>query len=91
MVTPATTAAPQAAAPAAEPQRERPLAGRGLVLLFIGLIGIGLLALILRTPREEPIKIVQPPPANNVEPMRKPQAAPKPPAPDTPRATGSHG
>jgi hypothetical protein len=84
-------AAPVAAVPAAATQPERPMGGRGLLLLFIGLIGIGLLAVILRTPREEPMKIVQEPPANNVEPLRKPQAAPKPPSPDTPRATGSHG
>jgi hypothetical protein len=84
-------AAPVTTVPAAATQPDRPLGGRGLLLLFIGLIGIGLLAVILRTPREEPMKIVQEPPANNVEPLRKPQAAPKPPSPDTPRATGSHG
>lgn len=83
---PATAPAPVAVAE--ETQPSKPLAGRGLMLLIIGLIGVGLLAVILRTPREEPVRIVQPPPAN-VEPLRKPQT-PQPP-PDTPRATSSHG
>jgi hypothetical protein len=60
---------------------------RGILLVIVGLIGIGLLAVILRTPREEPMTIIKPDPvANNIEPMRKPQAAPPPPT-DT-RAAG---
>lgn len=66
-------------------------ASRGILLMIIGLIGVGLLALILRTPREEPLTILHHPPVNppvnNVEPLRKPQAT----AADEPRATGSHG
>ncbi len=61
-------------------------ASRGILLMIIGLIGVGLLALILRTPREEPLTVMQHPHVNNVEPLRKPQAT----AGET-RATGSHG
>jgi len=39
--------------PPAEPQPKNNLAGRGLLLVIIGLIGVGLLAVILRTPPEE--------------------------------------
>lgn len=66
----------------------------GILLLVIGLIGVGLLAVILRTPREStPTSIIQPtpqaPPAE-----AKPNAGPTPVEPirrETPRATGSHG
>ena len=66
---------------------QQPTSNRGILLLIIGLIGIGLLAVILRTPREEPIKIVQTPqPPANVEPLRK-TPAPNPPPGDH-RAAG---
>ena len=59
-----------------------PTASRGILLMIIGLIGVGLLALILRTPREEPLTIIHRP-VNNVEPLRKPQAS----SPDETRAS----
>jgi hypothetical protein len=40
--------------PAAEPTPQQSSVGRGLLLVIIGLIGVGLLALIVRTPREIP-------------------------------------
>lgn len=66
----------------------QPTSGRGILLLIIGLIGIGLLAVILRTPREVPIQIVQTPqqPPANVEPLRK-TSTPAPPPGDH-RAAG---
>lgn len=72
----------------------------GILLLVIGLIGVGLLALILRTPREaQPTSILQPPaappatptevkPSASVEPLRRPASKGDP---EKPRATGSHG
>lgn len=78
---PAPVPAPVAATVPTKP------ASRGILLMIIGLIGVGLLALILRTPREEPLTVIQHPPVNNVEPLRKPQAT----AADEPRATGSLG
>ncbi|HEX7829976.1 MAG TPA: hypothetical protein VF787_09975, partial [Thermoanaerobaculia bacterium] len=85
--------APQvpATTPAVENQRTP---NSGILLLVIGLIGVGLLAVILRTPREAtPTSIIQPqaaPPVEPevkapVEPIRRPGDSPKP------RATGSHG
>ena len=66
-----------AAEAAAAPQKQAQGSGRGILLVIIGLIGIGLLALVLRTPREEPpVKIIQEEPPSNVEPMRKPAATP---------------
>lgn len=76
--------------------------GRGILLLVIGLIGVGLLAMMLRTPREVPTSIMQPPntvpPTGDkpsgptpVEPLRRPSAAPEPPPPGKNRAGGSHG
>jgi hypothetical protein len=111
--TPAVVAAPVAEttpvvetqAPAQQQPAVQPIAAdhntnfgnRGILLLVIGLIGIGLLAMMLRTPREvQPTSIlptenrVTPPP---VEPIRRPRAAPPQPQQQTPeknRATGSH-
>lgn len=61
---------------------------RGILLLVIGIIGIGLLAIMLRTPKETmpPVIDTEATPVAPVEPIRK---APTP--PETPRATGSHG
>jgi cell division protein FtsN len=75
-----------------------PFANRGMLLLVIGLIGFGILALILRTPKEVPTSILPTtqagkPPAP-VEPFRKTPSAPGSPKseePTKPRATGSHG
>ncbi|HEV7767256.1 MAG TPA: hypothetical protein VGQ76_19800 [Thermoanaerobaculia bacterium] len=92
-----------APAPVAEPAVAQPIrpvdnnfGSRGILLLVIGLIGIGLLAMMLRTPREvQPTSIM--PPADNtvtpppVEPIRRPSAAPPPPPPGKNRASGSHG
>ncbi|MDP9192936.1 MAG: hypothetical protein M3P06_14640 [Acidobacteriota bacterium] len=76
---------------------------RGLLLLVIGLLGAGLLAMLLRAPREAPPSImhppnVVPPPTGDnpsgptpVEPLRRPSAAPEPPPPGKNRAGGSHG
>jgi hypothetical protein len=68
VITPAPAAAPAPApaqiaeaapAPApivpAEPQKTNNLAGRGLLLVIVGLIGVGLLAVILRTPPEDTV------------------------------------
>lgn len=77
---PAPVAAPQPVVTSSNP------AGRGILLIMVGLIGVGLLALILRTPGEQPVAKIVP---DNVEPLRKletPQATPT----DS-RATGSHG
>ncbi len=58
--------------------------GRGILLVIVGLIGVGLLALILQTPREQPpVSIIQSQPPNNVEPMRKTDAPAPPPAAGT--------
>ena len=65
---------------------------------MIGLIGIGLLAVMLRTPKEvQPQTIIKPAdtaPAQTVaaEPLRRPTPTPGPkPVDDSNRATGSHG
>jgi hypothetical protein len=97
--------APIAAVPTVPPAATDPSVGnRGILLLVIGLIGVGLLAVMLRTPREtQPTSILTPqqePPA--VVPPQT--AATQPPAGTTPvepirrptpvpsdRATGSHG
>jgi hypothetical protein len=84
---------------------DRNVGGRGIVLLIIGIVGIGLLAMMLRTPRELPPSIMTPdappaavpPPAADqssapVEPLRRPSAAPQPQAPSGKnRANGSRG
>jgi hypothetical protein len=66
---------------------------RGLLLLVIGLVGVGLLAVILRTPSQEPMTILSAP---GVEPFRKTPApgsvkVVKTEEQEKPRATGSHG
>lgn len=70
---------------------------RGIFLLLVGIFGIGILALMLRTPREVPASIMAPP----VEPIKRPSAVPPPeqpqqtppptPANEKNRAGGSHG
>lgn len=96
--------APATAVPATETQAapqpassDNPFSSRGMLLLVIGLIGFGVLALILRTPKEVPTSILPPadgtkPPAP-VEPFRKTPAPGSPKSEDStkPRATGSRG
>jgi hypothetical protein len=72
-------------------------ASRGLLLLVIGIIGIGLLAVMLRTPREAgPVSILKtqepaaPTEAPKPEPLRRAPAEPQE-GEKTTRATGSHG
>jgi hypothetical protein len=95
----AEVAAPPVVKPITPPQDN--LGNRGILLLVIGLIGIGLLAIMLRTPKESQpqtiIKPTEPAPAQTAaaaEPLRRPTPAPKPVEPaasDSNRATGSHG
>ncbi|MFP5245588.1 MAG: hypothetical protein ACLGH0_02755 [Thermoanaerobaculia bacterium] len=68
------------------PPNEKDAGATGILLLVIGIIGIGLLAVMLRTPREAtPVSIIKP-----AEPIRKLSTPPSPPAEPTTR-TGSHG
>jgi hypothetical protein len=60
--------------------------GRGILLLILGLFGVGVLTLMMRTPQEDPVALNLSE-TKNVEPIRKPQESKK----DAPRATGSHG
>ena len=82
---PAAPAAAPVPVSTATPASSNP-ASRGILLMITGLIGVGLLALVLRTPREEPL-VIHPVnrAANNVEPLRKPPATDA----DEPRASGS--
>jgi hypothetical protein len=81
-------------APATVPGPDNNFGSRGILLLVIGLVGIGILAMMLRAPREEqptsiiPTQTTVPPPP--VEPLRRPSAAPEPPGGKN-RASGSHG
>ncbi len=96
-----TTVATDTAIPVPQPTAsDNTFGGRGVLLLVIGLIGVGLLAMMLRTPREAPASIMEPPstpPGDKpsgptpVEPIRRPSAAPEPPPPGKNRAGGSHG
>lgn len=86
---PARTAV--AEAPAQTPQpipaattESNELRNRGILLLIIGLLGVGILAVILRAPKEEPRPLVDI--SHKVHPIHK-QGTP----PDEHRATGSHG
>ncbi|HYC61073.1 MAG TPA: hypothetical protein VEK79_16050 [Thermoanaerobaculia bacterium] len=90
--TPAPAPAPVVAAPVvpAVVQQPNDFGSRGILLLVIGLIGIGILAMMLRAPRDEPPVTILP-----AQPITRPSAAPPPPpAPQESgknRATGSHG
>jgi hypothetical protein len=55
--------------------------GRGVLLLIIGIAGLGVLTAILRAPKEQPLSIMtaeETQAADNVEPIRKADAAPQP-------------
>ena len=76
--------------PATTPAAQNDFANRGILLLVIGLIGVGLLAVILRTPKDAAPAETKAP----VEQFRKtpaPESSPKSEEPAKPRATGSHG
>jgi hypothetical protein len=68
---------------------------RGIFLLLIGILGIGVLAMMMRAPREALPSLLAPPAAPPVEPIRRPSAVlptTPPPAPtEKNRASGSHG
>jgi hypothetical protein len=67
---------------------------RGIFLLLIGIVGIGILAMMLRTPREAPQSLMAPPAETTpppVEPLKRPTAAPQPPSNAKNRANGSRG
>jgi len=87
---PVTTPTP-APLPAVQP--ESTSSARGLLLIVIGLLGVGLLAVMFRTPQQTmpPIIDVKPQekPAAPVEPLKRPEAPQQPAAKN--RATGSHG
>lgn len=64
---------PSLPVPVETPAATDPMTGRGALLIVIALAGIGVLMLMLRTPREEMPSIIQPEekPAEPVAPMRK--------------------
>jgi hypothetical protein len=85
-----TSAAPETAvstAPATEPAapiaRQNVFRSRGILLLVMGLVGVGLLAIMLRTPRESTPMSIMPPaappekPIVPVEPLHRPDSARK--------------
>jgi hypothetical protein len=74
-------------APVAVAQAQQDLGSRGILLLIIGLIGVGLLAIMLRTP-DEPEAATES--VATVEPITMKQM-PEASTSETPRATGSHG
>ncbi|HYI12943.1 MAG TPA: hypothetical protein VEK57_28100 [Thermoanaerobaculia bacterium] len=92
-----TDAAPAVPAPATV--RDNGFATRGILLLVLGVIGIGLLAVMLRASESKPpVSIISPEkPVTPFEPVKRPAAtgpqaaAPPPPKDDKNRATGSHG
>ncbi|HYH06552.1 MAG TPA: hypothetical protein VEK11_05750 [Thermoanaerobaculia bacterium] len=67
----------------------RDFASRGILLLVIGLIGVGLLAVMLRGVPSEPVATLKP--GATVEPITKKQTPAPTQQPEAPRATGSHG
>jgi hypothetical protein len=73
-------AEPAPTATAAIPE-SNDLRNRGILLLIIGLLGVGILAVILRAPKEEPRPLDL---SQKVHPIHKPGT-------DEHRATGSHG
>jgi hypothetical protein len=93
--TPVQTVPVPTPAPAA--QTETGFATRGILLLVLGIIGIGLLALMLRASDEKPAGVASD--AKPVTPFGSakrpaapgPQAVPEPPKGEKNRATGSHG
>jgi hypothetical protein len=90
--TPVVEAAPVVQMPA--PAAANDFGSRGILLLVIGLVGIGILAMMLRAPREEQAASIMPPqttvPPPPVEPFRG-QSASSQPRSGKNRASGSHG
>jgi hypothetical protein len=84
---------PAPLAPAATTPTEKSASSRGILLIIIGLLGVGLLAVMFRTPQETlpPIIDVKPEqkPAAPVEPLRRPEG-PQPVGKKN-RANGSRG
>ena len=96
VTTPSVADAPPVTPPQPIAADDNRFGGRGILLLVIGLVGVGLLAMMLRAPREVPTSIM-PTPSNGpggdkgpgekasgpvpVEPLRRPSAAPPPPPP----------
>lgn len=75
----ATMVSPQPVVPVVKPAQQGAW-GRGVLLLIIGIVGLGVLASILRAPKEQPLTIMPAEgaePGGNVEPIRKPEAAPQ--------------
>ena len=73
----ASMVSPIPAVPAVKPATQAAI-GRGVLLLLIGLVGLGVLAAILRAPKEDPLTITTAlgeQAADNVEPIRKADAA----------------
>lgn len=93
VTTPAPIATP-APAVAATTEPAKAATNRGLLLIVIGLLGVGLLAVMFKTPQETlpPIINVKPakeePPVTPVEPLRRPEGSPRA---GKNRASGSHG
>jgi hypothetical protein len=96
------------AAPVSVPatQPDNGMATRGILLLILGVVGIGLLALMLRASDEKkPVSILQKEPlapadkpVTPFDPLKRPAApgpqaaaTPEPPKGEKNRATGSHG
>lgn len=99
-VPPVTAPAPAetipAPAPAPAAQTETGFATRGILLLVLGIIGIGLLALMLRASDDKPVSVAgSAKPVTPFDPAKRPapgpQAVPEPPKGEKNRATGSRG
>jgi hypothetical protein len=94
---PAPSAPPQTAIVETQPQAAASPTSRGLLLIVIGLLGIGLLAVMFRAPKEHlPPSIIRQPPATvdekpvaPVEPLKRPEGPQR--ASGKNRASGSHG
>jgi hypothetical protein len=70
---------PSPRSPVVKPATEGAI-GRGLLLLLIGIVGLGVLAAILRAPQEQPLTIMPAAGENaddNVEPIRKAESTPQ--------------
>jgi hypothetical protein len=76
----ASMVSPAPSVPVVKPATQAAI-GRGLLLLLIGLVGLGVLAAILRAPKEDPLTLataLDGKPTDNVEPIRKADAVTPP-------------